>query len=251
MAPSESRFDWTSLTLGDLCQAQANSQDWHFGITQEDVEQTWFLWWVDDTAICQMDPQRFNFASLLVDVASQCQVSNAKGVTLSGASTSSRFSDRQHMGSWKRDPVSSTKLTNFGQLTRWQSSQALHKAKLHEEQTGTWRHAPSWPSRTRKNCARRASLWHSCQWELRSKLPLCQTSSPLHCRSPQNDHHEVDGISGERTTKHPSFEGGKTHMASKHDYHCCPWICATLCQYQPPCWLWWCCKHQSCIWHSQ
>ncbi len=38
MAPSESRFDWTFLTLGDLCQAQANSQDWHFGIAQEDVE---------------------------------------------------------------------------------------------------------------------------------------------------------------------------------------------------------------------
>ncbi len=103
---------------------------------------TWFLWWVDDTETCQMDPQRFDFASLLVDVASQFQVSNAKGVTLSGASTSSRFSDRQHMGSWKRDPVSSTTLTNFCWLTHWQSSQALHKAQLHEEQTGTWRHTP-------------------------------------------------------------------------------------------------------------
>ncbi len=28
----------TFLTLGDLCRAQANSQDWHFGIAQEDVE---------------------------------------------------------------------------------------------------------------------------------------------------------------------------------------------------------------------
>ncbi len=117
-----------------------------------------FLWWVDDTATCKVDPRRFNFASLLVDVASQFQVSNAKGVTLSGASTSSHFSDRQHMGRWKQNPVSSTMLTNFGRLTRWQSSQALHKAQSHEEQTGTWRQAPSWPSWTRKNCARRASL---------------------------------------------------------------------------------------------
>ncbi len=90
-----------------------------------------------------MDPQRFKFASLLVDVASQCQVSNAKGVALSGASTSSRSSDRRHMGSWKRDPVSLATLTNFGRLTHRQSSQALHKAQLHEEQIGTWKHAPS------------------------------------------------------------------------------------------------------------
>ncbi len=34
MAPSESRFDWTCLTLGDLCRAQAKSQDWHFGFAQ-------------------------------------------------------------------------------------------------------------------------------------------------------------------------------------------------------------------------
>jgi hypothetical protein len=61
---------------------------------------------------------------LLVDVA---------GVTLSGALTSSHYSDCQHMGSWKQDPVSLTTLTNFGRLTRWQSSQALHKAQLHEE----------------------------------------------------------------------------------------------------------------------
>jgi hypothetical protein len=88
-----------------------------------------------------MDPQRFDFASLLVDAASQCQVSNAKGVTLSGASTSSCSSDCRHMGSWKRDPISSTTLTNFGRLTHLQSSQALHKAQSHEEQTGTWRHA--------------------------------------------------------------------------------------------------------------
>jgi len=90
-----------------------------------------------------MDPQRLDYASSLVDVASQFQVSNAKGVTLSGALTSSRSSDRQHMGSWKRDPVFLTTLTNFGRLTRWQSSQALHKAQSHEEQTGTWKHAPS------------------------------------------------------------------------------------------------------------
>ncbi len=38
MAPSESRFDWTCLILGDLCRARANSHDWHFGIAQEDVE---------------------------------------------------------------------------------------------------------------------------------------------------------------------------------------------------------------------
>ncbi len=38
MTPSESRFGWTFSTLGDLCRAQANSQGWHFGIAQEDVE---------------------------------------------------------------------------------------------------------------------------------------------------------------------------------------------------------------------
>jgi hypothetical protein len=61
-----------------------------------------------------MDPQRLDFVSLLVDVASQFQVSNAKEVTLSGASTSSHSSDRQHMGSWKQDPVFLATLTNFG-----------------------------------------------------------------------------------------------------------------------------------------
>ncbi len=183
MAPSESRFDWTFLTLGDLCQTRANSQDWHFGIPQEDVEAK--LVFMMGGWHCNLPNKSSKIWFCIIACrrcipipSFQCQRSNS----FWGINKFSFFRPPTH-GKLETRPCFLDNVDKFWLTDTLASSQALHKAQLHEEQTKTFRHAPSWPFQDTKELCTMAKFVVFLSMGIEIKAPSLRnfitTSSPF------------------------------------------------------------------------